>query len=100
VRLKQQFRSNPVLEQPILAAGARHRFEPYDGALLLVRIAPEEKLARDEIVRSWSRIASGLLTVRSLSGGHIDMFDPPHVAAFAQLLREEIASLSKGEVVP
>ena len=40
----------------------------------------------------WS-VAAGPLLVRRLSGGHVDLFDPPHVAEFARLLREAIAAL-------
>lgn len=92
-RFRIHFGRNLILERPILIAGARHRFKPYDGALLLVRIVAEGELAQDEIVRSWSRIAAGPLLVRRLGGGHVDLFDPPHVAEFARLLREAIAAL-------
>lgn len=92
-RVKSQFRADERFALPILAAGARHRLEPYDGPLLVVRIGPEDGLGHDETVRGWSRIAAGRLSVRALSGGHVDLFDPPHVFALAQMIREEITAV-------
>jgi thioesterase domain-containing protein/acyl carrier protein len=81
---------NVPMERPMLAAAARHQTQPIDVALLVLRCVAPESLAKDQTAQSWARLARGGISVRSIPGGHVQMFDEPHVTDFAQVLREEI----------
>ena len=81
---------NVPMERPMLAAAARHQVQPIDVALLVLRCLAPELLTQDRSAQSWTRLALGGISVRSIPGGHVEMFADPHVTEFARVLREEI----------
>ena len=81
---------NVPMERPMLAAAARHQMAPIDVPLLVLRCVTPESLATDQTAQSWARLALGGIFLRSLPGGHVEMFDEPHVTEFGRVLREEI----------
>ena len=81
---------NEAMERPMLAAAALHRLQPFHVPVMVARCLEPGLLDGDAATRSWTRLALGGISVRSIPGGHVQMFDEPHVTAFAQVLREEI----------
>ena len=81
---------NAAMERPMLAAAALHRLQPFHVPVMVARCLEPGLLDGDAATRSWTRLALGGISVRSIPGGHVQMFDEPHVTAFAQVLREEI----------
>ena len=84
-----------AVDQANKEAFDHYTITPYDGKIHLFRAKSQRFFLDDFEYLGWQPYARGGVEIHEVPGDHLTLFDPPHGAAFAQILQDCLNDLAK-----